>query len=152
MGVRMEAIVLAFGTALVGAAATDSWQQVHDAIAGLWHRARLRRQAVEIPGGSEEEISSDLTVLREQVLQARRNDDAATERALEGAWQLKLQQLLEDDPSLAAELKEVLDRVLAPALTSAEQSRVRSIVMHATSRDSSTMYQIGVQFNDKSGS
>ena len=92
-------------------------------------------------------IGAELDDLREQVLQARRDGDTGTERALEGAWQLRLQQLLRADPALAAELRRVLDQVLTPALTPAEQARVGTIIMTGSSHDSSTFTQIGTQTN-----
>jgi hypothetical protein len=134
----MDPVVAAFGTALVGAIATDAWQQVHEAVAGLWHRVRPRR---------DDGIGAELDELREQVLVARRDGDAGTERALEGAWQLRLQQLLRADPALAAELRRVLDRVLTPALTPAERARIGTIIMTGNSHDSSTFTQIGTQVN-----
>ena len=66
-----------------------------------------------------------------------------TERALEGAWQVRLAQLLRADPALAAELRRVLDQVLTPA----EQARVGTIIMTGSSHDSSTFTQIGTQVN-----
>jgi hypothetical protein len=39
--------------------------------------------------------------LREQVREAHRDGDTGTERALEGAWQLRLQRLLRAGPDLA---------------------------------------------------
>ena len=81
----MDPIVLAFGTALVGAIATDTWPRVREAVTGLWRRGHPRQKA--------DDIGTELDELREQVLQARRDDDTDTERALEGAWQVRLQQL-----------------------------------------------------------
>src|SRR5271169_2546288 len=135
----MDPVVAAFGTALVGAIATDAWQQVRKAVTGLWRRVHPLRE----DGG----IGDELDELRDQVLAARRDGDVGTERALEGAWQLRLQQLLRADPALAAELQRVLDQVLTPALTPAEQTRVGTIIMTGRSRDSSTFTQIGTQVN-----
>ncbi len=135
----MDPIVLAFGTALVGAIATSTWQQVRQAVTGLWRRVHPRQEA----GG----IGTELDDLREQVLQARRDSDTGTERALEEAWQLRLQQLLRADPALADELRRVLDYVLTPALTPAEQARIGTIIMTGSSHDSSTFTQIGTQTN-----
>src|SRR5580658_9126617 len=42
-GVVMDPVVAAFGTALVGAIATDTWQQAHEAVVGLWRRVHPRR-------------------------------------------------------------------------------------------------------------
>ena len=135
----MDPVAAAFGTAMVGAIATDAWQQVHEAVACLWRRVAPRRE--------DDGIGAELNELREQVLVARRDGDVGTERALEGAWQLRLQQLLRADPELAAELQRVLDQVLAPALSSAEQARVGTIIMTGSSHDSSTFTQIGTQTN-----
>src|SRR6266702_2788207 len=138
-GVVMDPVVAAFGTALIGAIATDAWQQVRAAVTGLWRRVHPRRE--------DDGIEAELDELREQVLVARRDGDAGTERALEGAWQLRLQQLLRADPGLAAELQRVLDQVLTPALTPAEQTRIENIIMTGSSHDSSTFTQIGTQTN-----
>src|SRR6266568_13655 len=126
----MDPIVLAFGTALVGAIATSTWQQVREAVTGLWRRVHPRQKA--------DDIGTELDELREQILLARRDGDTDTERALEGAWQVRLQQLLRADPALAEELRRVLDQVLTPALTPAEQTRIGNIIMTGSSHDSST--------------
>jgi len=135
----MDPIVLAFGPALVGAIATDAWPRVREAVTGLWRRVHPRHEA--------DDIGTELDELREQVLLARRDGDTDTERALEGAWQVRLQQLLRADPTMAAELRRVLDQVLTPALTPAEQTRVGNIIMTGSSHDSSTFTQIGTQVN-----
>jgi hypothetical protein len=135
----MDPIVLAFGTALFGAIATDTWPQVREAVSGLWRHLRPRQRA--------DEIGAELDELREQVLLARRVGDTSTERALERAWQVTLQQLLHADPALAAELQRVLDQVLTPALALAEQTRIRNITMTGSSYDSSKFTQIGTQTN-----
>ena len=135
----MDPIVLAFGPALVGAIATDTWPRVREAVTGLWRRVHPQQKA--------DDIGTELDELREQVLLARRDGDTGTERALEGAWQVRLQQLLRADPALAAELRRVLDQVLTPALTPAEQARVGTIIMTGSSHDSSTFTQIGTQTN-----
>jgi hypothetical protein len=72
----MDPVVAAFGTALVGAIATDAWGQVHEAVTGLWRRVHPRREG--------DGVGAELDELREQVLVARRDGDAGTERALEG--------------------------------------------------------------------
>ena len=138
-GTVIDPIVLAFGTALVGAIATDTWPRVREAVTGLWHRVHRQQKA--------DDIGTELNELREQVLLARRDGDTDTERALEGAWQVRLQQLLRADPALAGELRRVLDQVLTPALTPAEQARVGTIIMTGSSHDSSTFTQIGTQTN-----
>jgi hypothetical protein len=135
----VDPIVMAFGPALVGAVATDLWPRVREAVMGLWRRGH--------PGKKAEDIGAELDELRDQALAAARDGDAGTEKALEGAWQLKAQQLLRADADLAAELRRVLDEVLTPALTPAGQARIGQIVMTGSSHDSSTFTQIGNQAN-----
>lgn len=108
----MDPIVVATGTALVGAVGTDAWRQVCAAVAELWRDAggtEADQQRVDI-------VTRDLWALREEVLQARRDRSAGTERALTGVWQLRIQALLRERPELAGELRRVLSAVLAPAL------------------------------------
>jgi hypothetical protein len=133
----MDRIVLAAVTALAGAVVGDGWRQVHEAIAGLWRRGHSPQQA--------DTIGAEVDQLREQLLQARRDGDTGTEQALEGAWQVKLQQLLRADPTLTAELQRVLDQVLTPALPPAGQTRIGTIIMTGSSHDASTFTQIGTQ-------
>jgi len=136
----MDPVVAAFGTALVGAIDTDAWQQVREAVISLWRRMHPQRE--------DDGIGAELDELREQVLAARRDGDVGAERALERAWQVRLQQqLLRADPALAAELQRVLDQVLTPALTPAGQAQVGTIIMTGSSHDSSTFTQIGTQVN-----
>jgi hypothetical protein len=134
----MDPIVQAAGTALVQAIASDAWQQVKNAVTALWRRAHP---------GRDVQINGDLDELRQQVLVAQADGDDGTERALEGAWQLRLQELLRADPALATKLRQVLDQVLTPALPAATQARVGTILMTGTSQDSSTFTQIGTQIN-----
>jgi hypothetical protein len=134
-GAVMDPIAQAAGTALVQAIATDAWQQVKQAVTGLWHRVR--------PGPADL-VGGDLDELRTQVLRARADGDAETEQALERAWQLRLRELLRADPALAVDLRQVLDQVLAPA---AGQGQAGAIVMTGISRDTSSFTQIGSQVN-----
>jgi len=60
---------------------------------------------------------------------------------------VRLQHLLRAEPALAAELQRVLEEVLTPALTPAEQTRIGTIIMTGSSHDSSTFTQIGTQAN-----
>ena len=133
----MDAVVAAFGTALVAAVATDAWGQVREALTALWHRAQAQPDA--------NRIGTELDELREKAMQARGDGDAAITTALEGIWQLKLRDLLSADPALAIEVRRILDEILTPALTSAEQARIGGIFMTGSSHDSSTFTQIGNQ-------
>ncbi|MFD4231363.1 hypothetical protein [Streptomyces sp. NPDC058545] len=129
----MDPIVLAAGTTLVSAMATDGWQQARDAVAAWWQRIRPARA---------DSIGSELDALRTQIVAARDNVDENTERALAGIWQLRLQQLLQDEPALAAELQQLFDH-LAPTLSPDEQAQMKAVVMKAEARDSARVYMAG---------
>jgi hypothetical protein len=130
----MDPIVLAAGTALVGAMATDAWQQARGATVDLWRRIRPERA---------DRIGAELEALRGQVLAARESDDADTEQALVGAWRLRLDDILREAPGLAGELGRLLDEHLTPALPAEERERARSVVMRAEARDNSRVYMAG---------
>jgi hypothetical protein len=130
----MDRLILAAGTALVGAMAADAWQQVHAAVVAAWHR--IHPEAA----GS---VGTELESMRVQVLAARQAADEDTEQALVATWRLRLQQLLDQDPAAAAELRLLLDEYLTPALTLNEQQVVRSIVQKATASGSSQIIQAG---------
>lgn len=130
--------MLAFGTALVGAIASSTWQQAREAAISLWRRVYPH---------DANNVGTELDELREQVLRARQVDDTDTEKALEGAWQVRVHQLLRAEPTLAADLQRVLDSVLTPTLTPAGQTRIGNIIMTGSSHDSSTFTQIGTQIS-----
>ncbi|RVX41968.1 hypothetical protein EDD27_4582 [Nonomuraea polychroma] len=130
----MDPIVVAAGTELVTAMVTDAWQSARDGVVALWRKARPEQVDV---------VDAELVEVREQVLEARRDGDADTEQALVGSWQLRLQQLLRADPSLAHEIKRVVDEVLTPALEPADQARVGSLMMKATASGRGRVYQAG---------
>jgi hypothetical protein len=131
----MDPIVLAAGTALVGAMATDAWQQARNAVVAWWRRARGAEEA--------EAVGDDLDAVRPQIVAARQASDADTEQALVGAWRLRLQQALRDDPTLAAELRRLLDEHLAPPLPADERTQVGSLVMRAEASGNARIYQAG---------
>ena len=133
-GCGMDPITMAAGTALVGAMATDAWQHISTVMVSLWRRAHPERV---------DDIGQQLELLRSQVLAARHDRDADTEQALAGAWRLRLQQLLGEDPALAGELERLLSEELTPALSREEQSHVRSIVMTAHAEGGSHVIQAG---------
>jgi hypothetical protein len=131
----MDPIVLAAGTAVVGAMATDAWRQARTTVVALWRRARPNERA--------EAVVAALESVRTRILAARSQGDGETEQALVGAWRLQLQQLLDEDPAMATELQHVLDECLTPALSPGEQNQVRSIIMKAEAHDESRGYQAG---------
>lgn len=118
--------------ALVGAMATETWQQARTAVVDLWRRALPQRA---------DTIEAELVEVREEVQSARQTGDDDVEQGLAEDWQRRLMRLLRQDPGLATELQRVLDDVLTPSLSASDEERVRSIVMNATASGSSRVYQ-----------
>jgi hypothetical protein len=114
----MDPLVLAAASAVVSALATDSWQQVRDAVVRLWRRARPDHASA---------IESDLDDTRLELAAARDAGDSSAEEGLVADWQRRLRRLLAADPALEAELQRVLDEQITPLLPAAEQERVRII-------------------------
>ena len=130
----MEPLMVTAATALVTAMTTDAWQKARAAAVALWQRARPDQA---------EAVADDLGELREQAVAAKQSGDADAERELADSWQVRLRQLLRDDPALAGELKRVLDEVLAPIAGETEQTWITSTGMHATASGESAIYQAG---------
>ncbi|MFI5882966.1 hypothetical protein [Streptomyces sp. NPDC051554] len=130
----MDPIVLAAGTALVGAMATDAWQQVRTSLVELWRRARPEQAEV---------IDAELGAVRAHVLTARESGDADTEQTLVSDWQLRLQALLRANPAVANELRQLLDTHLTPLVSADERSRIATLVMRAEASGSGRVYQAG---------
>ncbi|SRR6266545_5947371 len=130
----MDPVVMAAGTALIGAMATDVWQQARTAVVRLWRRTG---------SGRADAVENELDEVRAQVLAARADGDEDTEQALAGVWRLRLQELVRQDPSLAADLRRVLDEELLPALGTEEKERARTIVMYGSASGHGRVYQAG---------
>jgi hypothetical protein len=73
----MDSVVQAAGTALAQAIATDAWQQVKQAVAGLWRRAH--------PGRTDR-VADELDGLRLQVFQARADGESAGQQTYAPFW------------------------------------------------------------------
>lgn len=139
-GLAVDPIVMAFGTALAGAMATDTWAEARSAVIELWRRFRPRRQS--------EVIGDDLDRLRDLAMAARTPERAGTEKALVAVWQGKLQELALEKPDVIEELRTILSATLLPMLDSARREQVNQIVMLGSSHDHSTFTQVaGDQFN-----
>lgn len=129
----MDPIVMATGTALIGAMATDAWQQTRAAVVRWW---RARSGAA---GQESEQVGTELEGVRGQIVAARERGDEATEEALAGLWRLRFQQLLDADPQLSPVVQELLDELMA-VLPAAEQNDVRQVIINARSHDNSRQY------------
>jgi hypothetical protein len=130
----MDPLVLAAGTALIGAMATDAWQQTRTAVVAWWRK---------LHPGRADAVGAELDTARAQVLAARERGDEDTEQALAGTWRLRLQQLLDQDPAAAPGLQRLLEEHLTPALPAAEQTLVQQIIIKAQARDQARQYIAG---------
>ncbi|WP_327351241.1 hypothetical protein [Streptomyces sp. NBC_01304] len=130
----MDPIVLATGTALVGAMATDAWEQARSAVIAVWRRVRPAQV---------DEIDEELVEARARVLTARQTGAAEAELALTAGWQNRLQSLLRENPAVAGELRELLDAQLTPLLTRQEQTRIGTLTMRAKATGHTRVYQAG---------
>jgi hypothetical protein len=130
----MDPLVLAAGTALIGAMATDAWQQARTAVMVWWRKAH--------PGRADT-VGAELDTARARLLAARERGDQDTEQALAGTWRLRLQQLLDQDPATGPCLQRLLDEHLTPALPAAERARVQQIIIKAQARDQARQYIAG---------
>jgi hypothetical protein len=131
---RMDPLVLAAGTAVVTAMATDGWEQARAAVVALWRRVHPD----QVPA-----VESELRDVRAEVLAAREAGDRSAEVGLAGDWQRRLRRLLAADPRAGDELRRVLDEELAPLLNPAERSVVHDIEMTATASGHGRVYQAG---------
>ena len=130
----MDPIVLAAGTALVGAIATDTWEQSRAALLAVWRRLRPEQA---------EAVGEELTDTRAQLLVARRSSDAEAERVLVADWQLRLQSLIRHDPAAGEELWHLMTTALTPELTADEQAHIGTLTMKAEASGHSRVYQAG---------
>jgi hypothetical protein len=130
----MDPLVLAAATALVGAMATDAWQQARTAVVDWWRKAHPEQATT---------VGAELDSARAQILAARERGDEDTEQALTGIWRLRLQQLLQEEPAVGRGLQRLLKEHLTPALPAAEQARVQQIIINAQARDQARQYIAG---------
>ncbi|MFD3422538.1 hypothetical protein [Streptomyces decoyicus] len=114
--------------------ATDAWQHARDCAVALWRRVHPDRVSA---------IEAELADVRSELIAARDEGDAQAEEELAADWQRRLRRLLRDDPSLADELRRVLDEELSPLLAPAEQSRIGQVQMNATASGHARVYQAG---------
>ena len=146
----MDPLAVAVGTALVGAMATDSWQQAKRALVALWRRVRPEVEA--------DTVGAEFGQARMRLLAALEGaaapgvapgiDSGVTSgvvsgvvSALETDWQFRLHLLLREHPDLAGELRRVLDAELTPLLPEEDGGRGATVVMKAQASGSGRVYQ-----------
>ncbi|WP_405537917.1 hypothetical protein OG787_35160 [Streptomyces sp. NBC_00075] len=148
----MDPLAVAVGTALVGAMATDSWQQAKRALVALWRRVR--------PEAEVDTVGAEFGQARTRLLAALEGgaapgaapgvDSGVTSGAVSGVvaaletdWQFRLHLLLREHPDLAGELRRVLDAELTPLLPEEGGTRGGTVVMKAQASGSGRVYQAG---------
>jgi hypothetical protein len=126
----MEALAMAAATALVSAIATDAWKKARSAVLALWRRVHPDRVAT---------VEQELGEARSDVLAG---DQKVTE-VVTAAWQRRLLHLLDDDPQLEAELRQIMNDDLIPLLPPAQQQHILNISMTAEASGQAQVYQAG---------
>ncbi len=121
----LAALAASGGTALVAAAATDAWQSTRAGFARLFTQAQR----------SGELIESRLDRTAAEVERAAEPD--AVRELLVPDWQVRLSDLLEEHPELAAELRELTSRVQSQ-LPAAQQQWVQARFEVHAGRDAYT--------------
>ncbi|MFI2209250.1 hypothetical protein [Streptomyces sp. NPDC020141] len=135
--------MVAAGSALVGAMATDAWGQVRAATVAVWHRIRPEQA---------DDIDAQLQRLRTQTLAVREDESDGAGEELVAVWSARLHLLFQHDPSVAAELlRRLLEEELNPRLPQAgpdprrdgrDHSR-HSVCVNAHGRDNVKIFQSG---------
>ncbi|WP_328341105.1 hypothetical protein [Streptomyces violaceus] len=143
----MDPIVLAAGTALVSAMATDAWQRTAAAITDLWKRARDTEGEVIAP----DRIPNELDTLRTNVVRARTDSDAEMEESLTGLWRLRLHALIEQNPSLAEDLRSLVRERLLPEVDDRARVRVETLIQQSAKVSGGTSYMAGRDMRVHSG-
>lgn len=118
----MDPIALAAATALLGAMATDGWQQTRTAITTWWHKNHPQRA---------KDLSQELDNTYARAMEARHGGDEDLRRSLTDEWRQRFQQLIDINPNARQELSQLLDDHLTPTLSPAEQTQVRQIILYA---------------------
>ncbi|MFF7122685.1 MULTISPECIES: hypothetical protein [unclassified Streptomyces] len=96
----LEELILAGGTTVVGAMATDSWTVARGGIAKLFGRRGEGRQAA-----IEAQLDNNAALV------VRADDAERVRQSLLPVWQLELESLLGEHPDAAGELRELIDEI-----------------------------------------
>ena len=127
----MDPIALAAGTALIGAMATDGWEQARTAVVALWRRVRPEEA---------DAVRSELEAVRAQAVAAVDQVDDDALRALAGVWHLRLQGLLAECPGFESALRQLVADDLAQALPVEEPIRTRKVLLKAEAHDNARVF------------
>ncbi|MCT6778477.1 hypothetical protein LXH09_17750 [Streptomyces sp. CS7] len=110
--------------------ATDVWQRTRDGVTSIWQRVHPDRA---------DAVAGELNVTREDILAARNDGDTEVEAELRSEWQGRVRRLLQSDPSIAADLRALLNDLSPDSAT----GNVYNVQMDASATDSGRVYQAG---------
>ncbi|WP_255952557.1 hypothetical protein [Streptomyces odontomachi] len=116
MEAELATLAAAGATALVQRMVGDGWERARGLLARVV--ARRRGSAEGETDGADEavrEAEGELDAAREQLLAARDSGDEETVADVQAEWRSRLRRTLEADPTLAAELRSVLDELTPSA-------------------------------------
>ncbi|MFE9697901.1 hypothetical protein [Streptomyces sp. NPDC006270] len=133
MDPQIVALAGTAGTTIVGLMATDVWERTRDGVVALWRRAQPERA---------ETVARELEETRTLVLAAQQDGDEATAPELQGEWQGKMRRLLVANPSVADDLRTLLDELDASSHAS-DQNSIQSMRMSARATGNGRIYQAG---------
>lgn len=114
MEAELAALASSGATALVGAMATDGWEQARSGMGRLLGRGRARRQAAV-----EDLLDDDAELLAAAPLSER----ARTRDALTMRWQQQVESLLIELPQVAEELRALAARLAERSAGEEQQQR-----------------------------
>lgn len=113
--------------------ATDVWERTRDGFVAMWRRTQPERA---------EMVARELEETRTLVLAAQEGGDQATSPELQGEWQGRLRRLLVAHPSVADDLRALLEELDA-GTRAGDQNSVQSMRMNARATGNGHVYQAG---------
>lgn len=135
MNVELTELTTAASAAMVKLLVTEAWQATRDGVVALWRKVRP---------DTADRVGLDLDENRAQLLEAADGGDtAAVEAALGDEWRGRLATLVTVEPSLVADLRQLLDSQLTPALEQVTSNSAGSVRLSATATEHSTVIQAG---------
>ncbi|MFF5183776.1 hypothetical protein ACFY30_08300 [Streptomyces sp. NPDC000345] len=113
---------------------TDAWQQARTILVTWWRRVRPQQAG---------RVDAALVECRSRALAARRAGNNAAESHLVEAWGSRLTALLQDEPALADELRQLIDKEITPLLSPDGGPRTGSHNFRAEASGHGRVYQAG---------
>jgi hypothetical protein len=127
---ELTALASTAATTVVKALATTAWEQATKALGALWRRTH--------PGRAET-IEAELAEAHDQLVTAHATGDDEVEADLSAAWRSRIRALLATDPSLAEDLR-LLVNGLGTATVESSRQHVGRVDMRAEVSDHGRAY------------